>query len=184
MACQWVIIGEGSSSDNRVSRRVLSLFGFLGLAPGWNEDFELLEYSCDKRDRFAKCKVTYNCFQVPLVKNPDMKTGTSLGFKNMIDDRIKNFFFSSLELLSVFCDFFVYLNTLRLGQNGHLSVLQIYFYNENTHIFIQTSLKSVLGVPLTKWLPFWQTTISNAFSWMKMIKFRFKCHWNVFPGIQ
>ena len=30
----------------------------------------------------------------------------------------------------------------------------------------------------------WQTTFSNAFSGMKMIKFRFKFHWNLFPGVQ
>ena len=30
----------------------------------------------------------------------------------------------------------------------------------------------------------WQMTISHAFSWMKMIEFRFKCHWNWFSGIQ
>ena len=29
----------------------------------------------------------------------------------------------------------------------------------------------------TKWPPFWQTTISNAFSWMKMIEFQFEFHW-------
>ena len=36
----------------------------------------------------------------------------------------------------------------------------------------------------TKWPQFWQTTISNAFSWMKMIKFRFEFHWNLFPWVQ
>ena len=29
----------------------------------------------------------------------------------------------------------------------------------------------------TKWPPLWQTTISNAFSWMKMIEFRFDFYW-------
>ena len=34
----------------------------------------------------------------------------------------------------------------------------------------------------TKWPPLWQTTISNAFSWMEMIpKFRFQFLWNLFP---
>ena len=36
----------------------------------------------------------------------------------------------------------------------------------------------------SRWPPFWQTTISNAFSWMKMIEFRFEFHWNLFPGVQ
>ena len=35
-----------------------------------------------------------------------------------------------------------------------------------------------------KWLPFWQTTFSIAFSWMKIIEFRFKFHWTLFPGVQ
>ena len=36
----------------------------------------------------------------------------------------------------------------------------------------------------TKWLPVRQTTFSNAFAWIEMIEFRFKCHWNLFPGVQ
>ena len=31
---------------------------------------------------------------------------------------------------------------------------------------------------------FWQMTIWYAFSWMKMIEFRFECHWNLLPGVQ
>ena len=42
----------------------------------------------------------------------------------------------------------------------------------------------IIPTPLTKLLPFWPTTFSNAFSWKKMIKFRFKVHWNLFPGVQ
>ena len=29
-----------------------------------------------------------------------------------------------------------------------------------------------------------QTTFSNAFSWMKMFKFRLRFHWNLFPRVQ
>ena len=36
----------------------------------------------------------------------------------------------------------------------------------------------------TKWPPFWQTIFSKAFSWMKIRKYRFKFHWNLFPGVQ
>ena len=36
----------------------------------------------------------------------------------------------------------------------------------------------------TKCPPYWQTTISNAFSWMKFIEFPFKSHWNLFQGVQ
>ena len=42
----------------------------------------------------------------------------------------------------------------------------------------------IIPTPLTKSLPFCPTTFSNAFFWMKMIKFRFKVHWNLFPGVQ
>ena len=38
--------------------------------------------------------------------------------------------------------------------------------------------------PWTKWLPFLQRTLSNEFSWMKMVEFRFELHWNLFPGVQ
>ena len=38
--------------------------------------------------------------------------------------------------------------------------------------------------PLDKNLPLWQTTFSNEFSWMKMVEFKFKFHWNLFPGVQ
>ena len=34
--------------------------------------------------------------------------------------------------------------------------------------------------PWTRWPPFWQTTFSNAFCWMKLIELRFKFHWNLF----
>ena len=38
--------------------------------------------------------------------------------------------------------------------------------------------------PWRKWLPFWQTTFSNEFSWMKMVELQFKFHVNLFPGVQ
>ena len=41
-----------------------------------------------------------------------------------------------------------------------------------------------LITPWTKWPPFWQTTLSNEFSWMKMVEFWFKFHWNLFPWVQ
>ena len=37
--------------------------------------------------------------------------------------------------------------------------------------------------PWTKWPLVWQTTISNAFSWMKLIEFRSQFHWHLFPGV-
>ena len=36
------------------------------------------------------------------------------------------------------------------------------------------------STPWTKWLPFWQTTISNAFFKIKIIEFRFEFHLNLF----
>ena len=38
--------------------------------------------------------------------------------------------------------------------------------------------------PWTKWPPFWQKIFSHAFSWMKMIEFWFKFHWNLFLGVK
>ena len=38
--------------------------------------------------------------------------------------------------------------------------------------------------PWTKWPPYWQTIFPNEFSWMKMVEFRFKFHWNLFPWVQ
>ena len=38
--------------------------------------------------------------------------------------------------------------------------------------------------PWTKWTPIWQTTISDAFCWMRMTEFRIAFHWNLFPGVQ
>ena len=38
--------------------------------------------------------------------------------------------------------------------------------------------------PWTKWPPFWETTFSNAFTWLKMIEFLFKFHGNLFPRVQ
>ena len=42
---------------------------------------------------------------------------------------------------------------------------------------------SLIHLPRTKWSPFWHTTISNAFSSMKITEFWFEFHWNLFPGV-
>ena len=44
------------------------------------------------------------------------------------------------------------------------------------------------GFPLTHWgrdkmAAIFQTTFSNAFSWMKMFKFRLRFHWSLFPRV-
>ena len=52
----------------------------------------------------------------------------------------------------------------------------------NTGYSSETHLDS--SPPWTKRPPFWQTTFSNAFSWLKILEFRFKIHWNFFPGVQ
>ena len=41
-------------------------------------------------------------------------------------------------------------------------------------------LYTLTHLPWTKWAPFWQTTFSKAFSWMKMIELGFKFHWSLF----
>ena len=38
--------------------------------------------------------------------------------------------------------------------------------------------------PWTKWPPFWRTTSSNAFSWMKSFVFWFEFHWSLFLRVQ
>ena len=45
------------------------------------------------------------------------------------------------------------------------------------------------GSPLTHWgrhkmAAVSQTTLSNAFSWMKMLEFRLRFHWSLFPRVQ
>ena len=45
------------------------------------------------------------------------------------------------------------------------------------------------NVLLTHWgrdkmAAIFQTTFSNAFTWMKMFEFRLKCYWNLFPRVQ
>ena len=64
------------------------------------------------------------------------------------------------------------------GRSGDLDYL-----NLCGQLFGKYSQDHLLS-PWTKWPLFWQTTISNAFSWMKMIEFRFKVHWNLFPGVE
>ena len=45
-------------------------------------------------------------------------------------------------------------------------------------------LDTLTHLPWTKWPPIWQTTFSVAISWMKMIEFWLKFHWNMFPGVE
>ena len=54
---------------------------------------------------------------------------------------------------------------------------------------INGSFSSAIGILLTHWgrdnmAAIFQTTFSNAFSWMKMYKFRLRFHWSFFPGFQ
>ena len=57
--------------------------------------------------------------------------------------------------------------------------------SHKTHMFTHL----LLGI----WMPLWgqdkmatifQTTYSNAFSWMKIYEFWFKCHWSLLPRVQ
>ena len=49
---------------------------------------------------------------------------------------------------------------------------------DKTRSYDVTGMRQLIS-PWKNWPPFWQRTISNAFSWMKMIEFRFKFHWNM-----
>ena len=74
----------------------------------------------------------------------------------------------------------------------HHSIVQIDIFRFKWGIIVSNDIlksnESIWGqltyLPRTKWPPFWQTTISNAFFWMKMIEFRFEFVWNSFPGFQ
>ena len=57
-------------------------------------------------------------------------------------------------------------------------------WREVRELVRETFGSSWLISPCTKLPPFWQTTISNAFSWMKMIEFWFEFHWKLFPGVR
>ena len=56
------------------------------------------------------------------------------------------------------------------------------FWSSGSQVF--TLSLTLTHLPWIKWPLFWQTTISNAFSWMKIIEFWFEFHWNLFPGVQ
>ena len=60
-----------------------------------------------------------------------------------------------------------------------VNTLKMYFENVN----LGYNAVELTHPPWTRWPSFWQTTFSNAFSWMKLIEFRFKFHWNLFPGV-
>ena len=54
---------------------------------------------------------------------------------------------------------------------------------------LYTAVDGILYHTLTHWgrdkmAAFSQTTLSNAFSWMKMLEFRFKFHWSLFIRVQ
>ena len=74
----------------------------------------------------------------------------------------------------------------------HHSIVQIDIFRFKWGIIVSNDIlksnESIWGqltyLPRTKWPPFWQTTISNAFFWMKMIEFLFEFVWNSFPGFQ
>ena len=76
-----------------------------------------------------------------------------------------------------------YLEYVYLGTCKHALVT---LATISIHINVDTvALQPCLThLPWKKWPPFWQTTISNAFSWMKMMEFRFEFHWNLFPEVQ
>ena len=45
-------------------------------------------------------------------------------------------------------------------------------------------LKRLNTLSPRKWLPFFQTSFSNVFSWIKIFDFRFKFHWSLSPSFQ
>ena len=54
------------------------------------------------------------------------------------------------------------------------------------HVITATKIQDMeplIALTLHPWTK-WQTTITNAFSWMKMTEFRFEIFWNLFPGVE
>ena len=51
---------------------------------------------------------------------------------------------------------------------------------------LYTNMKTwfILTEAQTKWTPFFQTTFSNAFSWMQICEFRLNFHWSLFARVQ
>ena len=66
-----------------------------------------------------------------------------------------------------------------LGLNVHKDIRRMYSFWTNMFVNL---LK--LNYPQTRWQTFWQMTFSNAFSWMKILEFRFKFHWNLFLRVK
>ena len=61
---------------------------------------------------------------------------------------------------------------------------QILYVNFISKLDIVSWFAALTHLPCTESPPFWQTTNSNPFSWMKMIDIRLECLWNLFPGVQ
>ena len=62
------------------------------------------------------------------------------------------------------------------------NILQWNFFYKKIHLQIVCKMLTICS-PWTKWPPFWQTTISNVFSWMKIIGFQFEFHRNLSPWL-
>ena len=79
---------------------------------------------------------------------------------------------------------------LRYETIFELSSLSLCFLGKHSTQWSRITMAATLQtlclthLPLTKCPPFWQTTISNALFWMKMIEFQFEFHWNLFQRVQ
>ena len=62
-------------------------------------------------------------------------------------------------------------------------------HNNHVRVFVSWQAAFAVTSELTHWgrdkmAAIFQTTFSNAFSWIKMFEFRLNFHWNLFPRVQ
>ena len=56
--------------------------------------------------------------------------------------------------------------------------------NHHTDVYVLVTACTLTHWGRDKMGAIFQTTVPNAFSWMKIYEFRLKFHWNLFPGVQ
>ena len=78
--------------------------------------------------------------------------------------------------------------TMRSVQNDpyiyNIYILYIWIYMDHFVILCVCICSGNSSPPWTRWPLFWQTTFSNAFSWMRKHEFRLKFHWSLFLRVQ
>ena len=66
----------------------------------------------------------------------------------------------------------------------HVLILQVSWYDESLGSMVSIPTNCLNTLRPRQNGPVSQTTLSNAFSWMKMLEFRFRFHWSLFLRVQ